>query len=507
MLSLFDDYAAIVKSGLFDSDYYIATNPDVADLDCDPLLHYLEQGALELRNPSGSFDARAYVLQHQELGEIPHNPLLHFIRSQEADPRTSEPKSPDAGGNSALDGIRVPYAGNDLILGLDTALVEASEENAGCRVAGAGWVVARTPISEIDVAIGATSAVAQYGLRRGDVAQTFPEFPRSEQSGFAFILDELPFDETQGLVDIIFNIKTADGLSHRKSVLTYLLPTKAPRGSRTASATQQAPLAATTLRLEVDMTSVDEAGILHVGGWAICLTSITSVQIFIDDVRLGAAVYGQPRPDVGLLYQDYPGSDRSGFGLIADIGSFGIGRKTLKVRATDAAGTFEETAIPIDLEMPAVRGAATIDDSINVYCDVTDITTDGELVVKGWAICPTETDFVNIELDGVLLGGAALGLERPDVGNLYPMIPHARRSGIFVSQVDRFDFRRRTYDRSLRSRRKRRGRGADTRNYPIGQPANGAGRQSRSAGRERPVQAQYRHPRGGCRRDVEPGSR
>ena len=35
MASLFDDYAVIAESGLFDAEYYLATNPEVAELDCD----------------------------------------------------------------------------------------------------------------------------------------------------------------------------------------------------------------------------------------------------------------------------------------------------------------------------------------------------------------------------------------------------------------------------------------------------------------------------------------
>src|ERR1700733_8010047 len=85
MSSLFDDYAVIAASGLFDADYYLSSNPDVAALNYDPLLHYLELGAREMRNPNREFDAPSYMSRCRETGENPENPLLHFITHRAAE--------------------------------------------------------------------------------------------------------------------------------------------------------------------------------------------------------------------------------------------------------------------------------------------------------------------------------------------------------------------------------------------------------------------------------------
>ena len=47
MEALFSDYEEVRKSGLFDTEYYVATYPDVAERNVDPLVHYLEEGARE----------------------------------------------------------------------------------------------------------------------------------------------------------------------------------------------------------------------------------------------------------------------------------------------------------------------------------------------------------------------------------------------------------------------------------------------------------------------------
>src|SRR5438132_966224 len=80
MDALFSDYEEIRKSGLFDPEYYLATYPDVAERNIDPLVHYLEEGAPEGRNPHADFDGKFYLEQCRRRGEAPTNPLLHYLR-------------------------------------------------------------------------------------------------------------------------------------------------------------------------------------------------------------------------------------------------------------------------------------------------------------------------------------------------------------------------------------------------------------------------------------------
>src|SRR5207244_13290126 len=79
MEALFSDYEAIRKSGLFDPEHYIKAYPDVAERNVDPLVHYLEEGAREGRDPHPDFDAAFYLEQCRQRGEEPANPLLHYL--------------------------------------------------------------------------------------------------------------------------------------------------------------------------------------------------------------------------------------------------------------------------------------------------------------------------------------------------------------------------------------------------------------------------------------------
>ncbi len=74
-----DTRRLIERSGLFDADYYLQTNPGVAAAGVDPLTHFIHRGGVEGRRPSPSFDTRAYLAANPELRENNRNPLVHFL--------------------------------------------------------------------------------------------------------------------------------------------------------------------------------------------------------------------------------------------------------------------------------------------------------------------------------------------------------------------------------------------------------------------------------------------
>ena len=71
-------------SPLFDSEYYLEENPDVASalaggaFSGDPLLHYVSSGAIEGRDPNPYFDSNYYTEQNPEVQQG-YNPLEHYV--------------------------------------------------------------------------------------------------------------------------------------------------------------------------------------------------------------------------------------------------------------------------------------------------------------------------------------------------------------------------------------------------------------------------------------------
>ncbi len=73
------DYRVIAESPLFDSEWYLQRNPDVAINGEDPVLHYLLYGAREGRAPGPLFDGSAYLKANPDVASAELNPLLHYI--------------------------------------------------------------------------------------------------------------------------------------------------------------------------------------------------------------------------------------------------------------------------------------------------------------------------------------------------------------------------------------------------------------------------------------------
>lgn len=71
-------YATILKSRLFDYEFYKLTYPDVANAGCDPLDHYLSYGEEEGRFPNSQFSADWYKKQYSLPDTSLGNALLHF---------------------------------------------------------------------------------------------------------------------------------------------------------------------------------------------------------------------------------------------------------------------------------------------------------------------------------------------------------------------------------------------------------------------------------------------
>lgn len=74
------DIECLRKSELFDVEYYLSHNRDVALNGGDPVRHYLMFGASEGRNPSDLFSTSGYLALYPDVVAANLNPLLHFIR-------------------------------------------------------------------------------------------------------------------------------------------------------------------------------------------------------------------------------------------------------------------------------------------------------------------------------------------------------------------------------------------------------------------------------------------
>ena len=77
----------IRQSPLFDADFYVDRNPDVAASGVDLAEHYALSGWKEYRNPSAEFSTRRYLQANPDVAAVGVNPLLHYINQGKTEGR------------------------------------------------------------------------------------------------------------------------------------------------------------------------------------------------------------------------------------------------------------------------------------------------------------------------------------------------------------------------------------------------------------------------------------
>jgi glycosyltransferase involved in cell wall biosynthesis len=86
------DLPLITSSGLFDHDWYLANNPDVAQSKRDALFHYMFLGGFEGRDPGPEFSSSWYLNNYADVKEIGMNPLVHYLRYGKSEGRALQMK-------------------------------------------------------------------------------------------------------------------------------------------------------------------------------------------------------------------------------------------------------------------------------------------------------------------------------------------------------------------------------------------------------------------------------
>src|SRR5947207_5103269 len=272
----------------------------------------------------------------------------------------------------------------------------------------------------------------------GSGCRLYPGRDHAGHSGFMLSFD-LP-STAGGTIEPLLTVSTEDGEIGRRPLRVDIppqqveIPAVDPRDGEPA---ETAVFDRPPMELFIDEAVVAPDGLLRVEGWVVCLVQIETVEVFVAGERIGQAEFGRVREDVEHVRPDYPNARFSGFKLVSDIGRLGAGDKTITVRALARTGILrEERAV---VEVPKLRRSrrAVVDEGFHHHCDEIALTTAGHLVVKGWAVSGAPIVALEVLLDGDTAGQAELGIERADVGNLFPRLPHARQSGFGFTRQTR----------------------------------------------------------------------
>jgi len=271
--------------------------------------------------------------------------------------------------------------------------------SAGASVFGtitvSGWAVAALPIANLAILVDGEAVVQNIPLTipRPDVCSVLGTYPNCPYVGFRTNLNTgfmLP-----GTHSITLRITDNTGVSGVS--LNMPLVVKAAveiRGN-----------------LEQPVEGQTILGSLSVSGWTIGSRSIQTIEVLVDGVGVGNAVYGLYRPDVCTQNASFGGCANSGFSFTLNSNLLSAGTHTLQARARDVGGaTYAFPALPRTFNKPSSYILGVLDvptvpppfDALNMW-------------IVGWAVSTSSITRVEVLVDSTKVADALYGTSRPDV--------------------------------------------------------------------------------------------
>src|SRR5215471_20910549 len=206
------EQSVIGRSGLFDAEWYLAQNPDVAAAGINPLVHYLRHGPADGRDPNALFDTKWYLAQNPDVAAEGINPLVHYLQNGAGEGRDPSPLF-DTNWYLAQNRDVAAAGINPLAHYLRIGGVEGRYPSPSFN---AGWYLAHYP----DVAATGIPAAVHYrlyGMLEGRIAHAATQFPKSlsffrclrrDRLGYVVNADEQR-DKVQG--DRLGYVRNGDG--------------------------------------------------------------------------------------------------------------------------------------------------------------------------------------------------------------------------------------------------------------------------------------------------------
>jgi ADP-heptose:LPS heptosyltransferase/GT2 family glycosyltransferase len=303
---------------------------------------------------------------------------------------------------------------------------------AGAHVNGIGWVSAGAQIEAVEIHLGITPrglaapalhpiGLARLGLSADELFMLTGEHPPEGMTGFVFALvaPALP----AGPVTMRAQARTSAGPGTHDVELIL----EHPAGGIAAPLAAAESDGRAPIRAIIETARVDETGILRLSGWAAGLVPIERIDVEIGGRVVGMAQWWMPRADLAEILAGYEDAAEAGFLFHQELDDEALGQSEARVVVATRDGAVRSFAAPL-ARPGAVRRRAR-EQVANIVCDEVDLTENGRLAVKGWAVVSSGAPHVQVHLGETLVGVVTPTEDRPDVGNNFPLIPAARRSG------------------------------------------------------------------------------
>ncbi len=256
-----------------------------------------------------------------------------------------------------------------------------------------GWFLDESGVAKIEVLVdGAVVGQAAYGDARTDILKAFPQY-NNGAAGYHYVLDSTKYTNGQHTVSIRVTGNSGHVTTLPNSTIT--IENENPIGY------MDNPVSGLTLK-----------GTLNVSGWYLDVSGVEKIDVLVDGIVAGQAVYGDVRTDVLKAYPQY-NNGTAGYHYALDTTEFSDGQHTVTIKVTGKNGRI--TTMP--------NSTVTIkNDNSKGYLDspVSGKNYRGTQTVKGWFLYDGEVDIIDVMVDGTVVGQAVYGDARPDVQNAFP---------------------------------------------------------------------------------------
>jgi ADP-heptose:LPS heptosyltransferase/GT2 family glycosyltransferase len=282
-----------------------------------------------------------------------------------------------------------------------------------------GWAISRAPLTSLQLFLNDTPLHGpETGLPRPDIALRHPGYHDAAVAGFRLV-QQIDTPAAEG--DVVRVVARA-GRIQRQIIVPLAVADSQTRLLRDG----RVSLCCETLHLSPD-------GLLAITGWAVGEAETREIEVRADEMVLGTAEIGLPRPDIGNRFPRLAGARHAGFRFRQAVSIAHGAALTLLVRDEEGAERSLALRLPGTQPEPEHDAAPEL---IHAHIDTPPIR-DGQaeapirglLTIAGWAVSASGIGGVEVWNGDIKLGDAYLGVRREDVAASYPELPDALTSG------------------------------------------------------------------------------
>ncbi len=370
------------------------------------------------RRPKRQVATRSRAVDPKPASEEPPSPSLA------GDEVASPPLADDELESPPLEGGELPPDPHVAVLVELNSSIDGWPAGSRFDVVLRGRITGTSPVGSLSIRdpTGLEIAAVQFGHGDEQETLTTPAGDTAFRTGFQLFLPMPGGDEIR-IADLWVRALGRDGAVFEEGMRLGCMADQAAilAGPAHEMPAEEIPMPPGIVYLESAEITAD--GRLLVHGWALAMSPIVAIQIFADGRRVGAALQGRERGDVGDAYGSYPNARHGGFVLDQPIDEEMRGAVSVAAQVLCLSGACLATMIPLVHPEPVAQAPAPeLGRTILIICDDATVTSEGVLRIEGWAASGVGIHRVGIAIDGRPVGDAAYGRERVDVAAEYPGI-------------------------------------------------------------------------------------